>query len=374
MSTTVLITGADGFIGTNLRVRLGALEDTDVLTYVRDDPPATLADGVARADVIFHLAGVNRPSDPAEFEVTNHGLTATLVEQLATRRSPPTVVLTSSTQAALDNAYGRSKRAAEEAVFAYAAQAGAPVAVYRLPGVFGKWSRPDYNTVVATFWQRATGVPLRVDDPGREVELVHIDDVVEELIGYVTGERSGSSNQEILSVEPLFRISLGDLAARIEELAALRHGSVAPDVGDPLTKHLHAMLLTFLEPADLVVPMDKKTDERGHLFELLKTGDAGQVFMSVTHPGITRGNHYHHDKVERFFVVSGEARIAMRHMVTNEVSEFVVRGEDCQAVDIPAGWTHEITNIGRGRLVVMLWANEIFDRARPDTVAVEAVP
>jgi UDP-2-acetamido-2,6-beta-L-arabino-hexul-4-ose reductase len=368
MNPTVLITGADGFIGTNLRVRLNAIEGVKVLRFVRGDSVETLAADVARADVVYHLAGVNRPADPAEFEAVNHGLTTALVEQLGRRESPPTVVLASSTQASLDNPYGRSKHAAEQALLDYAGRELAPVAVYRLPGVFGKWSRPDYNTVVATFCRNAAeGVPLRVDDPDRELELVHIDDVVEELIGYATGERAGSSVPEIRSVGPRFSIRLGELAALIERLAALRRGSVAPDVGDPLTKHLHAMLLTFLEPPALVVPMDKKTDQRGHLFELLKTDRAGQVFMSVTHPGVTRGNHYHHDKVERFFVVSGEARITMRHMVTNEVSEFLVRGEDCQAVDIPAGSTHAITNVGDEDMVVLFWASEIFDPERPDT-------
>jgi UDP-2-acetamido-2,6-beta-L-arabino-hexul-4-ose reductase len=368
MNTTVLITGADGFIGANLRVRLAAIDGVEVLRVGRGDSIQKLAGDAARADVVFHLAGVNRPTDLAEFETVNHGLTATLIEQLARRESPPAVVLASSTQAALDNPYGRSKLAAEQAVLDYAARALAPVAVYRLPGVFGKWSRPDYNTVVATFCRNAAeGVPLRVDDPDRVLELVHIDDVVEEFAGYATGDRAGSAAPEIRSIGPTFAVSLGELAARIEGLAALRHGAVAPDVGDPLTKHLHAMLLTFLEPLALVVPMEKKTDERGHLFELLKTERSGQVFMSVTHPGVTRGNHYHHDKVERFFVVSGEARITLRHMITNEVSEFLVRGEDCQAVDIPAGSTHAITNVGDEDMVVLFWASENFDPARPDT-------
>jgi UDP-2-acetamido-2,6-beta-L-arabino-hexul-4-ose reductase len=368
MTRTVLITGADGFIGANLRVRLAAIDGVDVLCFGRADSIEKLAADAARADLVFHLAGVNRPADPAEFETVNHGLTTTLIEQLARRESAPAVVLASSTQAALDNPYGRSKLAAEGAVLDYAARNSAAVAVYRLPGVFGKWSRPDYNTVVATFCRNAAeGIPLRVDDRDRKLELVHIDDVVDEFAGYATGERTGSSAPEIRSVGPVFTVTLGDLADRIEELAALRHGALAPDVGDPLTKHLHAMLLTFLEPASLVVPMDKKTDERGHLFELLKTAGSGQVFMSVTHPGVTRGNHYHHDKVERFFVVSGEARITLRHMVTNEVSEFLVRGEDCRAVDIPAGSTHAITNVGDSDMVVLFWASEIFDPERPDT-------
>lgn len=368
MSSLILVTGADGFIGTNLIARLGTIDDIELVRIGRDDGPDALADGVARADVIFHLAGANRPDDQTEFDSVNRGLTEAVVGLAADRGVAPTIVLTSSTQAALDNPYGRSKRAAEDALFAHAELTGAPVAVFRLPNVFGKWSLPDYNTVVATFCRNAArGRPLRVHEPAQMLELVHVDAVIEEFIGFVTGDRVGSSERAFRAISPVFTVTVGDLAARIERIAAQRTGSVVPDVGDPLSKHLHAMLLTYLEPSALAVSMDKKSDERGYLFEMLKTGGAGQVFMSVTHPGVTRGNHYHHDKVERFFVVSGEARIDMRHLLTGERIEFVVRGEECRAIDIPVGFTHAITNVGSEDMIVLFWANEVFDPDRPDT-------
>lgn len=361
----VLVTGARGFIGSNLAVRLEARTGTGVLRFVRGDPPGRLRELVADADRIVHLAGVNRPREEAEFAAGNAGLTAELCRLVreSGRRIP--LILPSSTQAALDNPYGRSKLAAEEAARALA-EIGNPVAIYRLPGVFGKWCRPDYNSVVATFCHNlARDLPITISDPARRVRLVHVDDVMEaflaDLDAPVPGLREGQ-------VGPEHEISLGELAAQIRAFRNCRENLVVERVGTGLVRALYSTYVSYLPPEKFAYPLQAHADQRGVFVEMLKTHDSGQFSCFTARPGVTRGSHYHHGKTEKFLVIRGSARFGFRHIVTGERHEIFTSGEQPQVVETVPGWTHDITNIGAEEMVVMLWANTNFDRSRPDTI------
>ena len=368
MTRLIVVTGAEGFIGANLVTRLREMVGIEVACFDKNDDFEDLRIALQSAEVVFHLAGSNRPNDPSEFQTVNQDLTIRMLEVLASQEHKPIFVLSSSTQAALDNPYGLSKRGAEEAVFGYAQAHQASVTVYRLPNVFGKWCRPNYNSVIATFCNNvAKGFPLQVNDPDRLVEFVHVDAVVEAFLAHLNEQAPPLPTPAYQTVHPVLSVTLGDLADRIRTIGEGRLGCELPDLADTLTRYLHSIFLTYLEPSALDIGMDRKTDERGYLFEMVKSKHAGQVFFSVTKPGITRGNHYHHTKVERFFVVQGEGLIRIRHILKDEVIEFKVKGEDCRAVDIPPGFTHSITNVGMVDMHVLFWANEPFDQTRPDT-------
>ncbi len=368
---SVLVTGADGFIGRNLVVRLLQRRDLTVFQYDKASPERTLEEGVAGADLIFHLAGVNRPIDAAEFETGNHGFTLALLHRLRAAGRTPVIVATSSTQATLDNPYGVSKRNAEQELVRFREEMGAPVWVYRFTNVFGKWSRPFYNSVVATFcYQAAHGQLLHVDDPARVMEFMYIDDVVGSFLRVVDGAEPEMTG-EWATVRPTFSILLRDLAAKIVRLAEIRTTCVMPDFGSLFDKYLYTTFLSYLEKDALSYQAVKKEDQRGYLIELFKSHHTGQIFVSRTLPGVVRGNHYHHTKVEKFCVVDGQARIAFRHIVTQEHVEYIVDGAEGKIVDIPPGWTHSITNIGQGDLITIFWAHEMFDPEHPDTYASE---
>lgn len=365
-SLRVLVTGAAGFIGKNavLRLRENGFE---VLENTRSSSPAALRDQVRNADAVLHLAGVNRPEDPLEFERVNAGGTAALLDAVASTHRPVPVLLTSSTQAELDNPYGRSKLAAEEAVATYAGRVGATALIYRLPGVFGKWCRPNYNSVVATFCHNiANGLPIRVDDPARVVRLVYVDDVVSDFIDAL---RAPAPRVTRRTVEPEYSITLGELAARVEAFRDCRTTLVSERVGAGLTRALYATYVSYLPKESFSYELPAHADPRGVFVEFLKTPDAGQFSFFTAHPGVTRGGHYHHTKTEKFLVVKGKARFRFRHMLSGELHELDTDSSRPVVVDTVPGWTHDITNIGDGEMIVMLWANENFDRARPDTIA-----
>lgn len=365
--TKVLVTGAKGFIGKNVSIALSRMEGVELVAYDLDSPESVLRDALESCDAVFHLAGVNRPKDAAEFESGNHGFTKALLDGLKGRERPPRIAVTSSVQAALDNDYGKSKLAAEREVFAYAEETGASVFVYRLANVFGKWCRPYYNSVVATFChQAARGEPLSVNDPARSVEFVYVGDVVAELLSCL-GEGKDAAPGTVRGVAPSFSATIGELARTIESFRGIRRGGLLPDLGDPFEKRLYSTYLSYLEPAEFGYRADKKSDNRGYLFELVKTRGAGQIFVSRTSPGIVRGNHYHDSKVEKFCVVEGKGRISFRHMASGAAHSVDVDGEDCEVVDIPPGYTHSIKNIGEGDMITIFWANEVFDQSNPDT-------
>jgi len=358
----VLVTGAKGFIGKNLVLALKRRSDLSVWQYDIDSAPEMLDQAMTQAEVVFHLAGINRPQREEEFEQGNVDFLVQVLDALERMGRRPLIVLSSSTQAALDNPYGRSKRRAEENLFAYSQRTGMPTRIFRLPGVFGKWCRPNYNSVVATLCHNsAQGLPLTISDPLREIELVYVDDVVSALL-HLLEMAASAGGASFALVEPTFRVTLGRLVAIVQEFAASRQTLRLPDLQDPLVRRLYATYQSYLPPEDFAYDLQQRRDE----------GEAvGQLFVSRTRPGCTRGNHYHDTKVEKFVVVEGDAVIRFRHMATDEVVSYPVSGKKFRVVDIPPGWTHHIENVGTTELVVLFWASEVFDAERPDTYAAE---
>jgi len=364
----ILVTGAAGFMGRNLCVALRREPDFEVLEFDLPQTPDELGTLAARADLVFHLAGVNRPKAEREFTEGNVDLTRRLCDGLAAggRRTP--VVLSSSIQAELDNPYGRSKREAEAVVEAYQRQTGAAVYVFRFPNVFGKWSRPNYNTVVATFCHNISrGLPVQISNRANVVRFVYIDDIVRAFLALARQ----ADHPPVLSrpdIQPVFSITLGELHDRLVSFREGRAKGLLPDLADPLTRYLYATYVSFYDPGDFARPVDLKCDDRGWLFELVKSPHAGQIFVSRTRPGITRGNHYHDTKVEKFCVIQGEGIIRFRPVLGGSVVEYPVNDRHIRVVDIPPGYTHSIQNTGNTDLITLFWASEVFDPQRPDTV------
>ena len=365
----ILITGARGFMGKNLRSALtGRCGDAHRLMLL--DMPHTeeeLLAAAAEADFVFHLAGVNRPTDPADFQKGNADFTRQLLTLLKERGKRPPVLLSSSIQAALENPYGQSKLSAEQAVADYGRETGAAVYRYRLPNVFGKWSRPNYNSAVATFCHNvARGLPITVNDPSVTLRLVYIDDVVEEFLRAMEGQpcREG----EWCTVQPVHEVKLGHMAELIQSFPALRDSLTAPDQSDPLVKKLYATYLSFLPPEDFSRPTVTHADQRGSFTELLHMGSRGQVSLNVSRPHITKGDHWHQTKHEKFIVLQGEGVIRFRKVGDSTVIAYKVSGENLTVVDIPTGYTHSIENTGDTDMLTLMWANEVFDPAHPDTL------
>jgi len=477
--TNILVTGANGFVGRNLCAHLARRDGLTLFRIDVDSAPDELDRAIESAEIIFHLAGVNRPKDPGEFQSGNAGFTEDLCDNISKAGRKPLLVLSSSIQAALENSYGISKRGAEDAVKDWAERGGGKAIIFRLKNVFGKWCRPNYNSVTATFCHNtAHDLPITINDPDKELDLVYIDDVVEAFVrvveqgqdrgqrtedrgqreGDAAGERLGSSSPCLLplatpplplapcplapaplppgpweyrEVERSYRITLGELAARIRSFREMRRTLVLPDLGDPLNRCLYATYLSYLDGPDFAYRLDQKTDPRGSLAEFVKSATAGQIFVSRTKPGITRGNHYHHTKTEKFLVLEGEAVIRFRRVdgqagraeregrveedrgqrsevrgqstenaerkplhcgspcplplassllppaasplppAASRVIEHRVSGRDFVVVDIPPGYTHSIENVGSGELVTLFWASEPFDPQRPDTYGME---
>ncbi len=360
----VLVTGARGFIGRNLTALLQAHEGCVVAPFDVDNSPGDLRAGLEAADIVYHLAGVNRPQITEEFEIGNAGLTRDICEILLELGRTPVIVMSSSVQAELENPYGVSKRHAEDALREFAAQSGAQVCIYRLKNVFGKWCRPNYNSVVATFCHNvANDLPIQISDPGRELELVHVDDVIKAFLTELPTHAGSNGHRDI----PSFHLTLGDLAGRIQSFHDMRSNLLTPDFAVRFNQQLYATYLSYVPDEARRQQLEIKSDQRGCLAEFIKSKHFGQIFVSRTRPGVTRGNHYHHTKTEKFFVVEGEGIIRMRQIESAEVVEYRVRDEAFQVIDIPPGWTHSIENIGPGDMVTLFWANEIFDPDRPDT-------
>ena len=363
----VLVTGADGFIGANLRVALSEWDGCEVLSVTRATAAAELAQAAAQADAVIHLAGVNRPQDPAEFSIGNADFTAQLCDVLhSTARAIP-VAFASSIQAGRDNPYGLSKRAAEQHLIDYAKHSGAGVGLYRLPNVFGKWCKPNYNSAVATFCHNiARGLPIRIDDPAAEVRLVYVDDVIAQLLRFLAAPPQGVV---FADAGPVYNTTVGELARQINAFREVRNTLVTERVGEGLVRALYSTYVSYLPPEAFSYGVPKYGDPRGVFVEMLKTRDSGQFSFFTAHPGVIRGGHYHHSKTEKFLVIKGRARFKFRHILTEETYELVTQGEEPMIVETIPGWAHDITNIGEDEMVVMLWANEIFDRAHPDTIA-----
>jgi len=363
----VLITGASGFIGSNLAAQLAALKGYEVLRYGSGSSLDDLRLAIAEADAICHLAGVNRPDDDSEFARVNTDLTRTLCALLQTsgRRLP--IIFASSVHVERDNLYGASKLAAEQALLRHSAETGSPVYIFRLPHVIGKWCRPNYNSVVATFCHNIIrDLPIHVDDPSYQLRLVYIDDLISMFVRIIEGESVGGPYCE---AEPCYPITVGELADQIRAFHVGRQTLVSERVGTGLTRALYATFISHLPPENFAYSLQKHSDPRGTFVEMLKTRDSGQFSFFTAHPGVTRGSHYHHSKTEKFLVITGHARFRFRNVLTQQVHELSTSGDRPEVVETVPGWVHDITNMGDADMVVMLWANEVFDPERPDTYA-----
>lgn len=362
----VLVTGAKGFVGRNLCAVLRHREDIELYEYDIDNTAEELESALLEAGVVVHLAGVNRPQSVEEYQTGNASFTTEILKRLTDAARSPKLILSSSIQAELVNPYGVSKLAAEEAVRAYCSATGAEGVVLRLKNLFGKWCRPNYNSVTATFcYNIAHGLPIEISDPAREVDLTYIDDVIYSIVSEIdAAARPGFKFADAL---PSTVVSLGELAAKIQSFRDSRTTLLVPDFSDGFTKRLYATYLSYLDDSNFGYGLDVKTDNRGCLAEFVKAPGFGQIFVSRTKPGITRGNHYHHTKTEKFLVVEGTGVIRFRKLGSPVVMEYNVSGHDFNVVDIPPGYTHSIENTGDTEMVTLFWASEIFDPARPET-------
>jgi len=363
---TVLITGSEGFVGRNLRVTLQQRDDIRLLGFDVNDDPTTLPTLLTQADFVFHLAGVNRPQHVDEFTTGNAGLTQEIVSLLQQQGKKTSLLISSSTQAAQENPYGVSKREAEDAVFAYGRESGAQVFIYRLPNVFGKWCRPNYNSAVATFCHNiAHDLPIQINDPAAVMNLVYVDDVVAEFIAALDGKVEATD--DFCHVPTVHTVKLGEIADLIRSFRANRTDFLVPGLADPFIKKLYSTYLSYLPIDQFSYPLKMNVDQRGSFTEFIKTPDRGQVSVNISKPGITKGNHWHHTKNEKFLVVSGQGVIRFRLVGGTEIIEYPVSGEKLEVVDIPTGYTHDITNSGETDLVTVMWCNELYDPDKPDT-------
>jgi len=367
----VLITGAKGFLGRNLITHLNEWQDIEVLKFTRDDSLVDLPEIIAKVDFIFHLAGVNRPQDPKEFKTDNIDLTNAICEAVKSSDRQVSILYTSSIQADLDNSYGTSKHASEELLQNLAARHNTKVFLLRLPNIFGKWTRPNYNSVVATFcYNISHNLPIKINNPDACISLVYVDDVITHFLQLMDRK---NSEDEFLEVKPQYDITIGGLAEQLFAFRDSRKTLITEEVGTGFVRALYSTYLSYLPTESFTYEVPKYGDSRGNFVEMLKTHDSGQVSFFTTHPGVTRGGHYHHSKTEKFLVIKGHASFRFRHLVTNEFHELNTSGENPEIVETVPGWTHDITNVGNEEMIVMLWANEIFDRDKPDTYVMPVV-
>lgn len=362
------MTGAAGFIGQNLCIFLNEAGFENIEKITLDDDEASIVEKVKSADFIYHLAGINRPKNDDEFKKGNTDLTQQIINTLVeTKRNTP-IVLTSSIQAELDNPYGASKAGAELAVAEYQEQTGAATYIYRLPNVFGKWCRPNYNSAVATFcYNTLNNLPITINNADAALSLVYIDDVCQSFVGLLTD--TSQSTEQYSYVEPVYQTTVGEVVTLLTEFKESRDSMISAKVGEGFVRALYSTYISYLAPEQFAYSVTRHSDERGTFVEMLKTKDTGQFSFFTAYPGITRGGHYHHTKTEKFLVINGKALYKFRHIITGESYELTVDGKESRIVETAPGWTHDVTNIGDNELVVMLWANEIFDRQAPDTIA-----
>jgi len=366
----ILITGAKGFVGKNLIAELNNRGYKDLYKFDIDTDKALLDKYAKNCEFIFHLAGVNRPKVEKEFMEGNFGFTSELLDLLKKHNNKAPILITSSIQAQSDNPYGNSKRAGEELVFNYSNETGAKALIYRLHNLFGKWSRPNYNTVVATYCHNiARGFDIQINNPDSELTLCYIDDVLDEFIKALEG--NSTKMDEYCSVPVVHQIKLGDLADRIKSFKESRKDLSIPNMKDALTKKLYSTYLSFLPEDSFSYDLKMNCDNRGSFTEFIQTTDRGQVSVNIVKPRITKGNHWHHTKNEKFLVVSGTGLIRFRKIDSDQIIEYKVSGEKLQVLDIPTGYTHSIVNIGDTDMVTVMWVNEVFNPEKPDTYFLE---
>ena len=365
----ILITGAKGFVGKNLIAELRNQGYADLLEFDIDTDKSLLDEFTRHCDFVFHLAGVNRPQNQEEFMSGNFGFTSELLENLRKYNNKAPVVISSSIQAELDNAYGQSKKAGEDLLFDYGIENNIPVFVYRLPNVFGKWCRPNYNSAVATFCNNiANNLPIQINDPSVIMRLVYIDDVVNSFIDKLKKTPTDLTTKgHFDQINPVHEITLGEIVDLLNAFKESRTTLQIPNLNDSFTKKLYSTYLSYLPTNGFSYLLKMNSDNRGSFTEFLKSPDRGQVSINISKPGITKGNHWHHTKNEKFLVVSGEGVIRFRKIDSDEVIEYFVSGEKLEVVDIPVGYTHNIENLGTTDMVTVMWVNEVFDPSKPDT-------
>lgn len=366
----ILVTGAKGFIGKNLIAELKNRNYIEIFEYNRDTDPSLLDEYCKEADFVFHLAGVNRPKEQSEFMKGNFEFTSDLLNSLKKHNNTCPVMISSSIQAKLDNPYGKSKKAGEDLLFAYGKETGAKVLVYRFANVFGKWCRPNYNSAVATFCHNiAHDLPIQVNDRSVEMNLVYIDDVVNELINAL--ENNENKTGEFCEVPVVYTITIGEIVDLIYSFKKSREDKSIPNMADEFVKKLYSTYLSYLPEDQFSYKLKMNKDHRGSFTEFIKTPDRGQISVNISKPGITKGNHWHHTKNEKFLVVSGKGVIRFRRIDSDEVLEYFVSGDKLEVVDIPIGYTHNIQNLGDSDMVTIMWANEPFDPENSDTYYLE---
>lgn len=366
----VLITGSKGFIGQNLVAELKNNKQIEIMEYHRDTSEDLLNEYCKKADFIFHLAGVNRPEIEKEYIKGNVELTEKILELLNKHNNTCPIMISSSTQAELNNPYGESKYAGEQLIFNHKETTGAKALIYRFPNVFGKFSRPNYNSAIATFCHNiAHDKPIKINNLNTELTLVYIDDVIKELINALHGKENRVD--EHCDVSPVYKKTLQEITDLIYSFKESREDKSVPKMDDSFTRKLYSTYLSFLPEDQFKYPLKMNVDDRGSFTEFLKTKDRGQVSINVSKPGITKGNHWHHTKNEKFLVVSGKGVIRFRKINTEEVIEYFVSSKKMEVVDIPVGYTHNIENLGKTEMVTVMWVNEIFNPEEPDTYFME---
>ena len=366
----VLVTGSNGFVGRNLISNLSLNKEIEVYEYDRNSTFEELDKYTSDCEFIFHLAGVNRPKNPKEFMEGNFGFTSTLLDYLKKHKNKCPIMISSSIQAELDNDYGKSKKAGEDLIFEYGKKNKVKTFIYRFPNLFGKWCRPNYNSVIATWCNSiAHNEEIQVNDESKELTLAYIDDVCNELIKCLDNKETKKGNYCIIPIT--YTKTLGEIANLIRSFKQNDRGIMVPSTGDVFTKNLYATYVSYVPLEELVVDLEEHRDNRGVFCELVRTKEAGQVSISTTNPEIIRGGHYHNTKMERFIVVKGKAKITFEHVIDHNKYEFEVSSDKLQYVTIPVGYQHSINNIGDGELILILWANELFDSNLPDTYVME---
>jgi len=363
-----LITGSNGFIAKNLIEHLKRDEEIELYLYSKKDSITILEAYVKEVDFIFHLAGVNRPQNVSEFYEGNRDLTKSIVDILVKEGKATPIVLSSSTQSTLDNDYGKSKLEAENILMEYAKKTDAEVYIYRLPNVFGKWSKPNYNSVVSTWCHNiANNLEIQVNNRDAELSLVYVDNVVESFVEKLATR----SDDKYVEIDVIYKKTLGEIEELLYQFKENRKTLVIPNVASGLERALYATYLSYLSTDKFSYELKGYKDNRGTFYEILKTQESGQFSLSTTAPGITRGSHYHHTKNEKFLVVKGEATIEFRHIVTDEKISYKVSDKKMEVVEMIPGYTHNIKNTGDEEMVLFLWANESFDQDNPDTYFLE---
>ena len=366
----ILITGANGFVGKNLVATLEQDNRYTLFKVTRETSATELADYASKADFVYHLAGVNRPHDNAEFQESNVDFTNALLTALAKANNNAPIVLTSSIQAENDSPYGMSKKDGEVLLIQYGQNRGIPVFIYRLPNLFGKWSKPNYNSVIATFsYKIARNEDIIINDPEVELTLVYIDDLIEEFLRALEVTPTKEDNYCIVPV--VYKKKLGAIAKLLKEFKNSRDSRVISNLNDDFILKLYSTYLNFLPVGDFSYPLLMHEDPRGSFTEFVKSPYAGQVSVNVSKPGITKGEHWHHTKNEKFLVVSGHGVIRFRDYFSDDVVEYEVSGDKLEVVDIPTGYTHSIVNTGDSDMVTIMWVNEMFDPNNPDTFSLD---